>query len=135
MPQPRLVQDNQLKERFFKIFVPDAIHPTTGEPVHLYAYERQAIENFFDYQVSLWELGRQTGKTSESGMLLAFLSREVRGDAIVASFRMERSEEIIKWTRDWCLAHRDPEYGANIANDGRTRLHRKILGNRRIATS
>jgi hypothetical protein len=121
-PQPATVEDSKLKYLFENVFLPEAIHPVTGLPVRLYKYQRQAIEDFFDYQVSLWELGRQTGKTSDAGMLLAFLSREVSGDALVSSFRMERSTEIIKWTRDWCLAHRDPEYAANIDNDAKTEV-------------
>jgi hypothetical protein len=120
LPNPRTVEDAQLKQNFFEFFLPEAMHPTTGERVKLYPYQRRALEAFFDYQVNLWELGRQTGKTSESGLILAFLSRQIRGDAIVASFRMERSMEIIKWTRDWCFAHRDRSYSDNIINDAKT---------------
>jgi hypothetical protein len=120
LPSPRTVEDAQLKQNFFEFFLPEAMHPTTGERVKLYAYQRRALEAFFDYQVNLWELGRQTGKTSESGLILAFLSRQMRGDAIVASFRMERSMEIIKWTRDWCFSHRDRAYSDNIINDAKT---------------
>lgn len=35
-PQPRVLLDIELERRFFEEFVPNAIHPTTGEPLQIY---------------------------------------------------------------------------------------------------
>jgi hypothetical protein len=107
---------------FFKDFLPKAIHPTTGLPVHLYPYEQTALENLFTHQKNLWQWGRQTGKSSNSGLFLAFMSQQIRGDAIIGSFKYERSKEIVKWCRDWLMAYPDREYANNIALDATTHL-------------
>jgi hypothetical protein len=112
----------ELERRFFEEFVPAALHPTTGLPVQLYKYQREALSDLFGHQRNLWEWGRQTGKSSNTGLYLAFISRELRGDAIISSFRHERSKEIVKWTRDWCYSHKDPGYADNIEWDAATHL-------------
>jgi hypothetical protein len=122
IPAPRTALDIELERRFFQEFVPNAIHPEKGTPLTLYKFQQDALHNLFGHQRNLWEWGRQTGKSSSSGLYLAFMSRETRGDAIISSFRHERSKEIVKWARDWCLAHKDPEYAQNIDNDAATHL-------------
>jgi len=111
-----------LEKRFFEEFVPNALHPITGLPVQLYPYQRDALHNLFGHQRNLWEWGRQTGKSSNTGLYLAFMSREIRGDAIISSFRHVRSKEIVKWARDWCYAHKDSAYAENIEYDAATHL-------------
>lgn len=114
--------DIELERRFFEEFVPNVIHPRTGAPLQLYKYQVDSIHKFFAYQINLWEMGRQVGKTSDAGLLLCFLSREIRGDAVISSFRMEQSQDIVQWTKDWCLSHRDSAYAENIDNDAKTEI-------------
>jgi hypothetical protein len=109
-----------LKDRFFHEFLPGCRHPRgklRNEPVNLYDYQKDMVEEFFEHQVNIWEVGRQGAKTSTAGLILAFLSRELTGDAIISTFRMERSIELVGWVKDWCTSHTDPTYDDNLAND------------------
>lgn len=68
-------------------------------------------------------MGRQVGKTSDSGLLLAFLSQELRGDAVITSFRQEQGTDIVDWTKDWCRACKDERYADAIMNDAATEIY------------
>jgi len=107
-------------ERFFKTFLPGCRHPRgkhRGEPLILYPYQTDMINAFFDNQVNIWEIGRQGTKTSTAALILAFLSLEQKGDAVISSFRMERATELVAWVKAWCKSHTNPAYAKNLAND------------------
>jgi hypothetical protein len=109
-----------LKDKFYHEFLPGCRHPRgkhRDEPITLYEYQREMIDEFFKHQVNIWEIGRQGAKTSTAALLLAFLSRELTGDAIISSFRMERSTELVDWVKGWCKSHTDPGYAENLGND------------------
>jgi hypothetical protein len=53
---------------------------------------------------------------------LAFMSHEIRGDVIISAQNHDRAKEIVKWTRDWCLLHKNREYFENIEFDAKTHL-------------
>ena len=118
----RTIQDSELERKFFDQFIPHVIHPITGLQLHLFNYQADAIHKFFRNQISIWNMGRQVGKTSDAALLLAFLSRELRGDAVIASFRMEQSMDIIDWTKAWCRSCNDPTYADNIMNNAATEI-------------
>src|SRR5208337_4851154 len=94
----RTMQDSELERKFFEQFIPQIIHPVTDLQLRLFKYQADAIHKFFKNQISIWNMGRQVGKTSHAALLLAFLSQELRGDAVIASFRMEQSMDIIDCT-------------------------------------
>jgi len=108
------------KERFFHEFLPGCRHPRgkhRNQPVTLYSYQAEMIDSFFEHQINIWEIGRQGAKTSTAALILAYLSLETTGDAIISSFRMERSTELVGWIKDWCRTHTDPSYEINLSND------------------
>jgi hypothetical protein len=111
------MQDSELERKFFDQFIPQIIHPKTDLPLRLFNYQADAIHKFFKNDINVWNMGRQVGKTSDAALLLAFLSQECRGDAVIASFRMEQSTDIIDWTKAWCRSCKDPTYAENITND------------------
>lgn len=114
--------DIELERRFFEEFVPLLVHPRTGLRIQLYHYEREAFHKFFAYQINLWEMGRQVGKTSGAAMLILFLSRELRGKIVITSFRQEQSTDIIEWVKDWARNCDDEAYLDNIINDASTEI-------------
>jgi len=118
----RTAHDIELERRFFEQFVPQILHPNTGLPLQLFKYQVDSIHKFFGYQINLWEMGRQVGKTSDAGLILTFLSQEMRGDAVITSYRQEQSTDIVDWTKRWCRACRDERYANGITNDATTEI-------------
>lgn len=88
-----------------------------GLPITLFDLQKELVQDFFSHQINFWEIGRQVTKTSLCALLLCFLSKEISGDVLVESYHMERSQEIILYTKEYCREHVDPFYVENMAND------------------
>ena len=88
-----------------------------GLPIRLFEMQKHLVHDFFSFQINFWEIGRQVTKTSLSALLLCFLSKEMAGDVLVESYHMERSQEIILYTKEYCRQHMDAFYAENMAND------------------
>lgn len=127
--KPRQLGSTQLDlalEPKFWTFLKGARHARPpfqrGLPISLFQYEKDMVHDFFANQINLWMLGRQVGKTSLAALILAFLSKEISGDCLIESYRMDRSEEIILYTKEYCRQHDDPYYAWNMANDAAQEL-------------
>ncbi len=61
--------DIALERKFFEQFILQILHPATGLPFIPFTYQNDSSHKSFAYQINLWEMGRQVGKTSDAGLL------------------------------------------------------------------